>query len=124
MPSRGAVAGRHVAPGTTSGSAPCPPDAARRESMPPSADFTVCFESAFAELDRQKGSHNFVSLVDLRRALPTFSREQFDRGLGELRAAGRFGLSAAESIHGIRTGEREAGIEEAGTLLVNVSRKS
>jgi len=87
------------------------------------ADFAAAFDAAFHELDRQRGSHNFLSLVDLRQALARFSREQFDHGLRDLRAAGLYGLSAAEGIHGIRPEDRDAGIEEAGTLLVYVSKK-
>ena len=87
-------------------------------------DFAARFEAAFDELDRQKGSHNFVSLVDLRRAIPDVSREQFDTGLRQLRLAGRFSLSAAESVHGILPEQRRASIEEAGTLLLYLSRRA
>lgn len=89
----------------------------------PASEFPSRFDAAFADLDRQKGSHNLVSLVDLRRALACFTREQFDAGLRELRLAGRYGLSAAESVHGVRPEERAAGVEEAGTLLLHVSKK-
>lgn len=88
------------------------------------ADFAACFEAAFDELDRRKGSHNFVSLVELRRRLADFPRARFDAGLRELRLAGRYSLSAAESIHGIQPEQRQAGIEEAGTLLLFASRKT
>lgn len=104
-----------------------PPVAVPRAAPSPAEagqDFCARFEQVFDALDRQKGSHNFVSLVDLRRVLPGIARAEFDAGLHQLRAAGRFSLSAAESIHGIRPEEREAGIQEAGTLLVYVSRKS
>jgi hypothetical protein len=86
-------------------------------------DFAARLQAAFDELDRRKGSHNFVSLVDLRRAMPDVGREQFDAGLRQLRLAGRFTLSAAESVHGIQPDQRDAGIEEAGTLLLYLSRK-
>jgi hypothetical protein len=52
------------------------------------------------------------------------TRDEFDAGLRELRLAGRYSISAAESVFGIRPEDREAGIEEAGMLLLNVSRKS
>ncbi len=109
-----------------------PPDAAARAAAARAdawsaaaarADFAAAFDAAFHDLDRQRGSHNFISLVDLRQALARFSREQFDQGLRDLRAAGLYGLSAAEGIHGIRPEDRDAGIEEAGTLLVYVSKK-
>jgi len=87
-------------------------------------DFAARFEEAFLQIDRQKGSHNFVSLVDLRRALSEWPRPEFDRGLRALRLAGRYSLSAAESIFGIRPEDRQAGIEESGVLLLHVSRKS
>lgn len=87
-------------------------------------DFAICFEKAFDQLDRQKGSHNFVSLLDLRRRLSDIPRHRFDTGLHQLRIAGRFTLSAAESVSGIPVEQREAGIEEAGSLLLHVSRRA
>jgi hypothetical protein len=88
------------------------------------APFAERFDRAFSDLDRQKGSHNLVSLVDLRRALAPTVRAEFDRGIQELRASGRYGLSAAESVQGVRPEDREAAIEEAGALLLHVSRKA
>ncbi|NUQ64187.1 MAG: hypothetical protein HUU20_17085 [Pirellulales bacterium] len=87
-------------------------------------DFAARFEEAFDQLDRRKGSHNFVSLVDLRRWFAGLPREQFDAGLRQLRIDGRFTLSAAESVYGIRPEQREAGLEEGGALLLHVSRKT
>src|SRR5262249_3440398 len=63
--------------------------------------FESAFADAFASLDRQAGGHNFVSLVELRGAVPV-GRERFDVGLRELRVAGQFTLSAAEGRHGIK----------------------
>jgi hypothetical protein len=83
--------------------------------------FEPAFTQAFQRVDRLKGSHNFVSLVDLRRELPV-SREAFDGGLRSLRRAGKYSLSAAEGRHGISPEERDAGIEEEGTLLLYVSQ--
>src|SRR5262249_44740497 len=37
---------------------------------PPPVDFPTAFDEAFTRLDQQRGAPNFVSLVDLRRALP------------------------------------------------------
>jgi len=105
---------------------PAPPSLVPPRAAPVSdgAEFAAQFARAFDRLDHQKGSHNLVSLVELRAALPQFSREQFDAGLRKLRLESRFGLSSAESLSGIRPEERQAGIEEAGVLLLHVSRKS
>lgn len=91
-------------------------------STPPAMDFGEAFDNTFRHLDGRAGSHNAVSLVDLRRALP-FERAAFDAGLRDLRRAGRYTLSAAEGRHGIAPEEREAGVVEDGTLLLYVSRK-
>ena len=88
-----------------------------------SANFPSRFDLAFREIDQRKGSHNFVSLVELRQSLADMSRSAFDAALQRLREAGRYTLSAAESVQGIRPEDREAGIEEAGSLLLYVSRK-
>jgi hypothetical protein len=84
-------------------------------------DFVQAFEEAFDRLDRQRG-HNFVNLVDLRRALMT-DRQSFDAGLQSLRRAGRYTLSAAEGRDGISPEENQAGIREEGSLLLYVSRR-
>jgi hypothetical protein len=95
----------------------------REESIaPPRVEFAHCFEEAFARLDRERGGHNHVSLVELRRAVPV-ERSEFDAGLQHLRRAGRYSLSAAEGRHGIRDDERTAGILEDGSLLLFVSRR-
>ncbi len=85
--------------------------------------FEPAFDAAFARLDRDRGGHNFVSLVDLRRAVP-LPRTDFDAGLNRLRAAGRYTLSAAEGRHGLGDEERAAGLAEDGVLLLYVSRRS
>jgi hypothetical protein len=90
--------------------------------VPPAGAFAAAFDEAFQRLDRQKGSHNFVSLVDLRRALP-MDRQTFDAGLRNLRQAGRYSLSGAEGRHGVSLEQQEAGIVEDGSLLLYVSRK-
>jgi hypothetical protein len=68
------------------------------------------------------GGHNFVSLAELRAALP-MPRDLFDRGLQQLRSAGSYGLSSAEGRHGLTAEEQAAAIVEDGTLLLYVSRK-
>lgn len=85
-------------------------------------DFAARFDSAFHELERQARLPNYVSLVDLRRAVPC-DRAAFDAELRKLRLAGRYTLSAAEGRHGIRPEEQDAGIVEDGALLLFVSRK-
>jgi hypothetical protein len=99
-----------------------PPGLSRRSDAAP-AGFASLFDEAFNRLDRARGSHNFVSLVDLRRAVPV-DRAAFDTGLHQLRVAGRYSLSAAEGRHGLSPEEREAGITEDGTLLLYVSRRT
>jgi hypothetical protein len=105
-----------------------PPKPAPRTPPPVSADpspadFASRFDEAFRQIDYRKGGHNFVSLVDLRQMLGDLPRGAFDAGLRTLRLAGRYTLSAAESVQGIQPEQRMAGIEEAGSLLLYVSRK-
>ena len=53
-----------------------------------------------------------------------FDRHLFDAGLNRLRDADEFGLDSHEGLHGTLTPEeREAGMREAGSLLVYVSRR-
>jgi hypothetical protein len=87
-------------------------------------DFTQSFRAAFEILDRRNGSTNFVKLADLRQALGEFSREEFDAGLRRLRMDGVFALDSHEGLHGsLSHEEREAGVREAGSLLVYASRR-
>jgi hypothetical protein len=88
----------------------------------PSADLAGQFDEVFAQLDRQAGSHNLVSLVDLRRVLP-YDRPIVDGTLQKLRRAGRYVLKLAEGRHGTSPVEQEAGIWEEGRLLLYVARK-
>jgi hypothetical protein len=85
-------------------------------------DVVPLFDDAFARLDRARGGHNLVSLVELRRALP-LERSLFDQHLHRLRREGKFSLGAAEGRHGLTDEERQAGIVEDGTLLLFVSRR-
>lgn len=89
---------------------------------PPTLDFAHQFEEAFARLDHERGGHNHVSLVEMRRAVPV-ERAVFDAALQQLRRAGRYSLSAAEGRHGLRAEEQDAGIPEDGSLLLFVSRR-
>jgi hypothetical protein len=86
------------------------------------ADFAQRFENAFTRLDNDRGAANFVSLVELRRALPV-KRAIFDAGLEELRRTGRYTLTGAEGRHGVSDEEREAAVREDGALLLYVSRR-
>jgi hypothetical protein len=80
--------------------------------------FPADFDAAFDRLD---GGHNLVSLVPLRRALGSYSREEFDRGLWNLRRAGVYTCSSAE--RDVSAADLAAGVEEDGLLLLYVSRR-
>lgn len=87
-------------------------------------DFAQRFEEAFQRLDRQHGGHNFVKLVDLRRELSEYPREEFDAGLQKLRIEKRYTLSGSQGKFGDNPAEREAAIHQAGEVLTTVSRRS
>jgi hypothetical protein len=90
----------------------------------PTHGFAGAFRAAFEQLDRQNRATNFVKLADLRRALAEFGRDEFDSGLRVLRLDGEFSLDSHEGLHGSLTPEeREAGVREAGSLLIYVSRR-
>ncbi len=93
-------------------------------SKPPieAPDFAQEFESIFEQLDRDQGSYNFVTLAELRTSLPGYSREEFDARLRELRQARRFRLSGAENRSDVSARQRDAGIKEAGSLLLYAQR--
>jgi hypothetical protein len=87
-------------------------------------DFAQAFREAFERLDRRSGATNFIKLSDLRRALPEFGRDEFDAGLRALRVEGLFSLDSHEGLYGMLTAdERDAGVAEAGSLLVYASRR-
>ncbi len=95
-----------------------------REAVTVERDFATAFREAFDRIDRQNGATNFVKLAELRRSLPEFDRFQFDEGLNRLRDQGVFSLDSHEGNYGQLTSEeREAGLREAGSLLVYVSRR-
>ncbi len=77
-------------------------------------NFSTTFNAAFAVLNK----NNFVSLVDLRKAMPHVTRADFDRGLYELRLSGLYDLSAAEGRFGLTAEERNAGISDGDCLLL------
>jgi hypothetical protein len=87
------------------------------------ADFAHLFDEAFHRLEANQRTGNYVSLKDLRAALPAFDRVTFDAELCKLREARLYTLSAAEGRLGITREEQEAGIVEDGALLLHVSRR-
>jgi hypothetical protein len=94
------------------------------EVTPVPVEFAQAFRQAFDQFDRRNGYTNFVKLVELRQALTAFPREAFDACLHALRADGEFTLNSHEGLHGPLTPEeREAGVHEAGSLLVYASRR-
>jgi hypothetical protein len=115
-------AARAARPAATVATAPAP--VADGVPSRPTQDFAGAFLEAFGQLDRRNGATNFVKLADLRRALAGFGRDEFDAGLRALRLAGEFALDSHEGLHGSLTPEeRDAGVREAGSLLVYVSRR-
>jgi len=115
------------APATDPGPDPSRPPA--RDGVPapatrPDREFAAAFREAFGDLDRRHGARNFVKLSDLRSALAGFSREEFDAGLRQLRIDDQFSLNSHEGFHDTLSREdREAGIREAGSLLIYVTRR-
>ncbi|MGA7496870.1 MAG: hypothetical protein WBX00_09090 [Isosphaeraceae bacterium] len=92
--------------------------------LAPPRDFTQAFREAFEQLNRHNGWTNLVKLVELRQALTSFGRSEFDAGLRGLRVAGEFSLESHEGRHeSLTLDERDAGIREAGSLLVYASRR-
>lgn len=84
--------------------------------------FAERFDQAFNDLDRARGGHNFVSLLELRARLPQ-DAGAFNEGLQQFRRQGRYTLSAAEGRHGLTPEELAAAISEEGALLLYVSRR-
>ncbi len=84
--------------------------------------FPQQFDAAFDQLDREQGSYNFVNLAALRAALPSYSREEFDSQLRQLRLSRRIRLSGAENRNDLSPQQRAAGIQEAGSLLLYAQR--
>lgn len=80
---------------------------------------------AFDELDASNGRHNSVTLLDMRRALPELSRQEFDATLNELRRDWVLTLSPSEGRH-LRVSQDvlNAGIQEETMLMVYVGRRN
>lgn len=85
--------------------------------------FSTAFEAAFERLRRERRV-NLVPLLFLRQALPTFSREDFDRNLYELRKEQRYVLESYDGRHGKPPEDQiEAGILEGGRRFIYVSKR-
>jgi hypothetical protein len=112
-----------IAENRTASPTPPPSPQPADAQPPPPTSFAERFDSAFDRLDRERGGHNLVSLVDLRELLGD-DRTTFNTELLALRRAGRYSLSGAEGRHGISAEERDASIREGGTFLLYVSRRS
>ena len=89
---------------------------------PAAARFADRFEIEFSRLDRQTGSFNLVPLLELRRALAEFPRDEFDRGLKQLRQSRRYRMNVAEGRAGVSPEQQQAAIIEDGTIHSSVSR--
>lgn len=91
---------------------------------PPSGEaFARAFSQAFERLRRER-PFNMVELLALRSALPGYSREQFDRGLHDLRRSGEFLLETFEGRHGSLTPEElAASIREDGRVFAYATRR-
>ncbi len=86
-------------------------------------NFAADFDAAFVKLDGKLGLPNYASLVDLRPAMKQHPRDDFDRGLLELRKTGRYSLSIVEGRFGISDDERAAAIVIDHTSYLLVHRK-
>ncbi|WP_437973225.1 hypothetical protein WMF11_30410 [Sorangium sp. So ce295] len=90
----------------------------------PAISFVDRFDAAFSSLDRASGRLNYVTLHALRAALPDVPRDTFDTELAALRRQRRYSLDPSDGRHHqMAEAERDAGIMEAGNLLVYVARR-
>ncbi|WP_437580079.1 hypothetical protein [Sorangium sp. So ce887] len=100
------------------------PHLATPDAAPAPAPFAARFDAAFAALDRDAGGHNYVTLHALRAALPDVPRAVFDAELAALRRQRRYSLDPSDGRHHqMAEAERDAGIMEAGNLLVYVAQR-
>ncbi|AUX42497.1 hypothetical protein SOCE26_039300 [Sorangium cellulosum] len=103
------------------GAHPTPPAAS---PSPAASPFPARFDAAFTALDQASGGLNYVTLHALREALPDVPRATFDAELTALRRQRRYSLDPSDGRHHqMADAEREAGIMEAGNLLVYVARR-
>lgn len=95
-----------------------PPGRMRRNP----GDFYSDFDAAFDAAPGHR--HNYVLLADLREAMPQYPRDVFDRGINDLRRARRYALDSADGRHQrLTTAQTDAGIREAGSVLVYAARR-
>lgn len=95
----------------------------RLGAMTSGARFDADFGAAFDALDQKNGRTNYVFLSELRARLPQYSREEFDRGLNDLRRSRHYSLDSADGRHVRITAEqREGGLMEGGANLVYVAK--
>jgi hypothetical protein len=91
---------------------------------PSSASLKERLLTEFDRLNEANGKRYYVTLFDLRKALPDVSREAFDAALNDLRRDWVLTLSAAEGLHEtIPAHVIEAGIVEQSRRLVYVARR-
>ncbi|WP_433931209.1 hypothetical protein AB3662_43770 [Sorangium cellulosum] len=113
-------------PAASAGAGKAPTEALREapSNGAPAAPFAARFDAAFTALDRDAGGLNYVTLRALRAALPDVPRAVFDAELAALRRQRRYSLDPSDGRHHqMADAEREAGILEAGNLLVYVARR-
>tara|TARA_B100000749_G_C18450038_1_gene475940 strand:+ start:15359 stop:15739 length:381 start_codon:yes stop_codon:yes gene_type:complete len=77
------------------------------------------FTEAFNRLNKNR--YNWVNLVDLRRELSEFAKDQFDAELYRLRKENKFELNTIQSNRPPTDEERQAGIVVNGELHPIVS---
>src|SRR5262249_11276602 len=99
-----------------------PAEAPADTTAPRPLDFSRLFDEAFERLDHERGSDNLVSLVELRRQVGV-DRQTFDSEGQAPAAPGRHRARGAQGRHGISAEDRDAGMDEGGTLLLYVSRR-
>ena len=104
-----------------------PPSLSAPDPMPRpagSASIPDDILAAFDRLDEQSGGQNYVSLLDLRNALPSVERAAFDDAVNQLRCDRIVSLDPVDGRH-----ERpdfavtEAAIVDEGQWLVNMRRR-
>jgi hypothetical protein len=85
--------------------------------------FAESFRDAFDRIDAREGGYNFVKLLQLRTELRQVPRAEFDAGLLALRKDRLYSLESSEGhVVTLSEQEREAGILEAGRLLIYCKR--
>ncbi|WP_437779120.1 hypothetical protein [Sorangium sp. So ce1097] len=121
---------RSAAPASPGSTDAAPTDAPSNGAPAPAvaagapAAFAARFDAAFTALDRASGGLNYVTLRALRAALPDVPRAVFDAELAALRRQRRYSLDPSDGRHyQMADAERDAGILEAGNLLVYVARR-